>query len=293
MAFKYSVILCTLTSQIDFWQHPREVLETIAELGYDGVDIDAEPDKIPMDKYNEVRGMAAEFGLKVPALILAWAEWHAGEQRLLASSDEAKRQHAVAYTRKCIDLSATFDDPPLLEIDAVAPEIEYPITATPRNELRANFIKSATEICEYAATKNVPIATEPINRFEGYAGFMNSIIEARSIADEVPGLGVLLDFFHTNIEDGPIVDTILLAGEKLRHIHLADSNRQAPGTGHMDWLNVVRALHLINFQGYLSIDSVPVKPDWKTLLKHSIQFMKQTEATVALQAQIDTECYGG
>ena len=53
MGFKYSAITCTLTAHIDFWKHPREVLETMAELGYDGVDLDAEPDKIPMDKFDD------------------------------------------------------------------------------------------------------------------------------------------------------------------------------------------------------------------------------------------------
>ncbi len=47
MAFKYSVILCTLaTDGIDVWKTPGPILEHIAELGYDGVDVDAEPDKI-------------------------------------------------------------------------------------------------------------------------------------------------------------------------------------------------------------------------------------------------------
>ena len=291
MSYKYSVILCTLNSVgHDVWKTPREILEYVAELGYDGVDLDAEPDKIPMEKFNEVREIAESLGLKVPALILAWAEWHAGELRDLCSTDEAVRQRTVEYARKCVDLSATFDDPPLLEIDACPPEVEYPQTKTPRNVLRANFVKSAREICEYAAPKKVPIAIEPINRFEGYAGFLNSIVEARSIADEVGmNLGVLLDFFHVNIEDGPVPETILVAGDKLRHVHLADSNRQAPGTGHIDWVQTVRAFNTIGFDGYLSVDSVPIKPDWKTLLKESIVFMKQIEQIVDVQERIDQE----
>lgn len=291
MSYKYSVILCTLMSDgHNVWETPGEILEKVAALGYDAVDLDAEPDKIPMEKFNEVRGIAESLGLKVPALILAWAEWHAGELRDLCSTDEAVRQRAVKYTRKCIDLSATFDDPPLLEIDACPPEVEYPKSKIPRPILRENFVKSAREICEYASPRNVPIAIEPINRFEGYAGFLNSIVEARSVADEVGmDLGVLLDFFHVNIEDGPVPETILVAGDKLRHIHLADSNRQAPGTGHIDFVQVVRALNTIGFDGYASVDSVPIKPDWQTLLKESIDYMKQIEKIVELQEQVDAE----
>ena len=294
MSYKYSIILCTLASDgVDVWDTPGPILEEIAALGYDGIDVDAEPDRIPMDKFNEVISIANSLGLKVPALICAWAEWHAGEERNLASSDEAVRSVAVEYTKRCVELSATLEEPALLEIDAVASEVEYPITRHPRHVLRDNFAKSAREICEHAQALGVPIAIEPINRFEGYAGFLNSIVEARSIADEVGlDLGVLLDFFHVNIEDGPVAETIQIAGDKLRHIHLADSNRQAPGTGHIDWVETVRALNDIKFNGYLSVDSTPVKPDWKTLLRESIQFMKGIERGVEFQERIDSEMHG-
>ena len=73
MPNKYSVILCTLaTDGVDVWKTPREVLEPIAEAGYDAVDVDAEPDKIPAEKFAEVREIAESLGLKIPALICAW-----------------------------------------------------------------------------------------------------------------------------------------------------------------------------------------------------------------------------
>ena len=291
MPNKYSVILCTLaTDGVDVWETPREVLEPIAEAGYDAIDVDAEPDKIPMDKFDEVRALADSLGLRIPALICAWGAWHAGEERNLASSDEGGRSHAVEYTKKCIDLASTFDNPPMLEIDAADEANEYPVASTPRHELRRNFVRSAIEICDYAQERNVPIAIEPINRFEGICGFLNSMVEARSIADEVGrSLGVMADFFHVNIEDGPVTESLRLAGDKLMHIHLADSNRQAPGTGHIDFLDVQRTLNAMSYDGYFAVDSVPVKPDWKTLLRDSITFMKQVEQTVALQEQVDGE----
>ena len=289
MAHKYSVILVTLAGDGgNVWERPREVLETVANAGYDGVDLDAEPDRIDAKQFNEVASLAASLGLKVPALICAWGGWHAGEVRDLASSDESVRSYAVRYTQKCIDLAASLDEPPLIEIAAVPPHSEYPITSVPRPTLRRNFVKSTREISAYAAPRGVRVAIEPINRFEGYAGFLNSIMEAKSIADEVgaDNVGVLADFFHVNIEDAALADTLRLAGDRLMCIHLADSNRQAPGTGHLDFLHIVRTLNSIGYSGYLSLDAVPAKPDWKTLVKSSIYFMKQMEQTAALQDSI-------
>ncbi len=289
MAHKYSVILVTLAGDGgNVWERPQEVLETVANAGYDGVDLDAEPDRIDPQQFNEVASLAASLGLKVPALICAWGGWHAGEVRDLASSDEAVRSYAVRYTQKCIDLAASLDEPPLIEIAAVPPHSEYPVTSVPRPTLRRNFVKSTREIGAYAAPRGVRVAIEPINRFEGYAGFLNSIMEAKSVADEVgtDNVGVLADFFHVNIEDAALADTLRLAGDKLMCIHLADNNRQAPGTGHLDFLQVVRTLNAIGYSGYLSLDAVPAKPDWKTLVKSSIHFMKQMEQTAALQDSI-------
>ncbi len=152
-----------------------------------------------------------------------------GAARYLASSDDAVRSHAVNYAKKCIDLAASFDEPPLFEIVPCPVQPEYPISSVPRDILRHNFVKSAIEIVAYAADRNVSVAIEPVNRFEPYAGFLNSIMEAMSVVG-AKNLGVLAGFFHLNIEDAALTDALRLAGSRLMHIHLADSNRQAAHT---------------------------------------------------------------
>ena len=42
----------------------------------------------------------------------------------------------------------------------------------------------------------------------------------------------------------------------------------------------------MNFSGYISLDSVPCKPDWRTALTGTIDFMKQMEKMAALQERI-------
>ena len=282
MDLKYSVVLNTLNTGdagCSIWEHPNEMLETIAAAGYDGVDMDGEPDRIDRDRFNEVRDLAFSMGLKVPALLGAWAPWHCGEERDLCSPDEAVRTRGVAYARRAVDLAAEFEEPPLFQLCACPIENEYPLSAIPIDTLRSQFVRSAAEIAEYASSKRVNIAIEPVNKFEAHAGFLNAIPEAMSVIDEIDAdnLGVQADFYHMNMADGNFVETLKLMEGKLLHIHLAESNRYLLGSGHLDFAGIVRTLKEMNFTGYLSMDSVPAKPYWKTVVQQGISHMKQME----------------
>lgn len=286
MDMKYSVVLNTLNTGdagCSVWEHPHEVLQTIADAGYDGVDMDAEPDRIDRNRFNEVRDLALSMGLKVPALLGAWAPWHCGEERDLCSTDESVRMRGVGYSKRAIDLAAEFEQPPLFQLCACPIENEYPLSATPINTLRQQFVKSTTEIVEYAAPKGVDIAIEPVNKFEAHAGFLNAIPEALSVVDEIAAdnLGVQADFYHMNMADGNFIETLRLMEGKLLHVHLAESNRYMLGTGHLDFAGIVQTLKELNFTGYLSMDSVPAKPDWKTVVEQGISYMKQMEQQTA------------
>ena len=285
---KYSVIVDTLaTFGLDIWDQPREVLELVKNAGYDGIDLTAEPDRIEIQRYREIAEISRSMGLEIAALLGAWATWHAGEVRDLASTDEATRRYAIGYAQKCTDLAVDLRVS-VYEICCCPAEPKYPVSDVPLPTVRQNFVESAREISRYAADRNVRVAMEPVNRFEGYAGFMNSVVDAVGVADEVgeENLGVMVDFFHANIEDVSVPDAIRRAERRLMLIHLADSNRQMPGMGHIDFTGVIRELDEIGFEGYLSLDCLPARPDPNTYLTHSIDYMKQLEEAVALEKRL-------
>ena len=286
MDLKYSVVLNTLNTGdagCSVWTHPDEMLRFIADTGYDGVDLDGEPERIERKRFHQVRDLALSMGLRIPALLGAWAPWNCGEERDLCSPDEDIRLRGVSYARCAVDLAAEFEQPPLFQLCACPIKNEYPLSATPIDTLRRQFVRSATEIAAYAEPKGVNIAIEPINKFEGHAGFLNSIPEALSMIDEIGAnnLGVQADFFHMNMADGHFTDTLQTTEDRLMHIHLAESNRYLLGTGHLDFACIVQTLKAMNFTGYISMDSVPAKPDWKTVLEQGISYMKQMEQQAA------------
>ena len=113
---------------------------------------------------------------------------------------------------------------------------------------------------------------EPINRYE--TAFVNNVTEALGVLEEIdePSTGVLLDTFHMNIEERSLADAIRSAGSRLAYVHVADSNRQAPGRGHLDFAEVVRTLDEISYRGPVVAEILPV-PDDRTAAHDSWSFL--------------------
>jgi sugar phosphate isomerase/epimerase len=67
-----------------------------------------------------------------------------------------------------------------------------------------------------------------------------------------------------NIEDRSIAASLVEAGARCVHVHFADSNRRVPGTGHIDFPEIVRILKALNYQRYISIEIEQDQADRKT-----------------------------
>ena len=100
------------------------------------------------------------------------------------------------------------------------------------------FLETAAN---YAREHGLVIAIEPLNRSE--TNVINSIAEAVQFADELrrPEVQVLVDFYHQMLE-GEGFDEIVHAGERIAHVHVADTDRLYPGSGKYDYQLFARSL---------------------------------------------------
>jgi sugar phosphate isomerase/epimerase len=108
----------------------------------------------------------------------------------------------------------------------------------------------------------VRVLVEPQCRFS--INNLGSVLETIDFLDSMGhgNLGILADTFHMNVEDVSLPASLMAAGHRLRHVHLADSNRQYPGAGHVNFREVIEALRLIAYSGFLTIEieQVPDSP---------------------------------
>lgn len=123
-------------------------------------------------------------------------------------------------------------------------------------EEKYRLAKNLEAVFDYAEQKKVTILLEAINRYE--TALLNSADSVMDFLEKDMGNpkygGVLWDLFHANIEDARFTEAIDRMGDKLCHVHMADSNRMFPGYGHTDFFGIVRELKKRNYQNYLSFE---------------------------------------
>jgi D-psicose/D-tagatose/L-ribulose 3-epimerase len=102
---------------------------------------------------------------------------------------------------------------------------------------------------------DVTLAIEPLNRFETY--FLNTAADAAALCDEVghPRVGVAFDTFHANIEEKGLAGACRRIGGHLKHVQISENDRGTPGSGHIDWGSLLRALRDLEYDGWLTIES--------------------------------------
>jgi sugar phosphate isomerase/epimerase len=221
----------------------RGVFSRFAELGYDGVELSIEE---PFNtRSREIANTSAQYGLDIPAIGTGLIHKYLGLS--LSDSDETRRDRAVKMLKKSIGVAAELDS--LVIIGLVRGRVE-----PQRMKRIGKFRKSMRECDRAAGREGVRLAIEPLNRYE--ADYINNVEEAlRFLSDMgLQSTGLLLDTFHMNIEERTIEDAIRKAGKKLIHLHVADSNRLAPGLGHIEFPKVLRAVTDLGYDRYLSAE---------------------------------------
>jgi sugar phosphate isomerase/epimerase len=135
------------------------------------------------------------------------------------------------------------------------------------------LIEALTELGEHAAREGVCVLVEPLNRYEDH--MINRLDQAVDLCSAVglTSVRIMGDFFHMNIEEIDMAESIREAGGFLKHIHLADSNRRHPGAGHTDFKPALAALGALGFDGYMALEC-HVTVELPVLLEQSAQYLR-------------------
>jgi len=233
----------TILSFIPGWsaEGGRFAIEKTAEYGFDMLEVclpaSLDFDAISVKKQLDNKGIAGRLTLNLPA------ECH------LPVYPEKATAIIKAALDKVADMQGDFLGGVLHS--AIAQFSGQPCTAEERLIVQQVF----TEVAAYARERNIIIAPEPINRYESY--MFTAAEEVLNLIDTVgaDNIGLHLDTFHMNIEERNFYEPVVQAGNRLKHLHITESDRGMLGEGNVHWDDLFRALAEINYQGPLVLEN--------------------------------------
>jgi D-psicose/D-tagatose/L-ribulose 3-epimerase len=244
---RYGLNLLVYTAA--FTKEKLDLIPKVADLGYDGVEI-------PFNDLSLLDASATKQALEKAGMgMTACCVMMPGENPCSPDADE--REKAVARLKTMVDLTGEMGG------DAVAGPLYSPcgyLTGKAATEEELKWCaEGLAEAAAHAEKAGIPLAVEPLNRFETYV--INTVDQALDMVERVGSdyLTIQVDTFHANIEEKDTGAAIRKVGKKhLGHFHASESDRGVPGTGQVAWDEAFSALKDVGYDKWVTIESFAI-----------------------------------
>lgn len=245
----------------------QDKLNYLKEMGFDAFEIDG---AMLTNKFDEVVEAVNKTGVPISSVCGGYKGWIGdfdAEKRAMAISDIINiLQYASKIGAKGIVVPAAWG----------MFSLRLPPMVPPRSaeEDRVVLLDSLYLLNQAAEATGTFVFLEPLNRYEDH--MINTLEVGKSLIEEgkFSNVSLTADFFHMNIEEQNIADSIINYKEHIRHIHLADSHRYQPGDGHMDFVSGFDALKSIGYDGYMAFECRVQGDNPADEYKKSVRFIK-------------------
>ncbi|SNZ12445.1 Sugar phosphate isomerase/epimerase [Natronoarchaeum philippinense] len=257
-SFEHVAFNTTAYSYLPHWRPAygiAETVERIAGYGYDAVELAAcRPHALPEATSEQAREELADTVENAGLTVTNVCSHFPPLGLNLGAPDEAERAAARSYLEGVAELAAAVD----AEFFHVVPGWSMgDQSAAEARELATRAIDRALADAEYGDA--TPLV-EPLRFHE--CDVAHTAEQALELTDALSvDAGVLLDTFQMADGTANPVDAFRAAGDDLGLVHLADTDRQAPGNGDVPWDLVFDALADVGFDGPVSVEIWGENPD--------------------------------
>jgi sugar phosphate isomerase/epimerase len=234
-----------------------------AKLGFDGVELALR--RVSEINMSELDRLLADNNIEVSCI--STGQVFADGGLVFTHDDEGKRCEAKSIFKEFIDMAQNYGK--MVNIG----RIRGTVGNRNRKYVEDLFIGSVRELCDYALARGVTLLLEPVNRYE--CDFINTVDEGGQFLNRIgaTNLGIMPDVFHMNIEERNISETLVKNIDNVKYVHFADSNRLAPGEGHLDFAQILETLRRVGYDDYISIEILP-KPNADIAAQQAIHFLR-------------------
>jgi protein FrlC len=227
----------------------EETIRRIAAIGYDGIEIGAAnphayPDHLSKARRQEIRKVLDGEGIKLASMLPAPG---GGAGFNVASPNPEERTAAIDQYKKVAELCAEWGGKTVLYVAG------WQIFGTSREDAWSWSRDALTNIAAFSGDHGVTLAIEPT---AADSNLVDSCDDVMRMMREVnrPNVKAMFDTYHTLYRNEVPTDYVHRLGKDLHHIHLADVNREPPGSGVVDYVSLIAALKATGFDGYVTME---------------------------------------
>jgi sugar phosphate isomerase/epimerase len=240
---KFSYVLPDPASYA-LWSEFEGDLACMKQAGYEAVELQiADP-----AQFDEARVRSALDAVGYPLCAFQTGLTYATRGNCLSTANVEVRRRTIGLLRDFVDLAARWS------AVMVFGTLQGRRSDEPDPAVGARRIREAlAEIGDYATARGATLAFEPVQH--GEVGFHNTIAEVAAVVRDLnrPGVRMMIDTFHMNIEEQDMLIPIAPVRDLLVHVHLCETNRDVLGTGHWPTTALLGELKRLNYAGYCSV----------------------------------------
>jgi sugar phosphate isomerase/epimerase len=217
--------------------------DAVRDIGYDGIELRGSTGM--RDRLPELRA-ARDAGVVMSSICVI-------SDRFIGDFDAGRRAEALAAMMELCDVAAEVGARGVVTPAAYGMHSNRlpPFTAprSPEDD-REILLDMLGRLGRHADARGVLVLFEPLNRYEDH--MVNTLSQGAEIcrATGLSSVRLMADLYHMNIEEADLGQALRDAADVLAHVHIADSSRLEPGTGHTDFAAAFRALAEVGFDGW-------------------------------------------
>jgi sugar phosphate isomerase/epimerase len=226
------------------WAEFEGDLACMKEAGYDAVELQiVDPATFPEDR---VRHALESVGYAMCAF--QTGQSYATRGNCLSTADAAVRRRTTDLLKSFVELASRWN------AVLVFGTLQGRLKDEPNRDVGEARIREAIrDVGAYATEKGATLAFEPVQH--GEVGFHNTIAEVAGVvrAMNLPGVRLMIDTFHINIEERDLLSPIEGVRDLLAHVHLCETNRGIFGEGHWPIGPFLDELKRIGYDRFCSV----------------------------------------
>jgi hydroxypyruvate isomerase len=154
-------------------------------------------------------------------------------------------------------------------------QMAHPIAGHPATRWISAY-KTLCQVAELAEKHDVVYHLEQLNTKVDHAGYpLPHTADVVHLLHEVgsPRLRLLCDIYHVQSQEGNVIQTLRDYYHYIGNIHVADvPGRHEPGTGEINYPEIVRVLHELKYQGVVGMEAFPKNDDMEAMVRFRTLF---------------------